>query len=162
MAALLSSVLTGGMTFKSTAAGTEVKVSFTQTYDDRTIAGGNAWTEQPVVYFAAPSGESADTTIRVDPSKSYQEYLGMGVSFDESSISNLYKITDAAERDAVLRNLADPDTGAGLNFWRICFGTPDFIANLPFYSYDDVPSGRRTRSSITFQSRRIKTVTSLM
>ena len=74
-------------------------------------------------------------TITVDTNTKYQTVLGVGSSLEESTIFNLSRMS-AAGRTKALRQLLDPQTGAGFNVIRITFGTADFTSH-DFYTYDD-------------------------
>lgn len=80
------------------------------------------------------------TTINIDTSKQYQTMLGIGTSFEESTIYNLARMSSEKRRE-VLTKLVDPENGIGMNLIRICIGTPDFTGRK-FYSYDDMPKGK--------------------
>ncbi|AGL14274.1 carbohydrate-binding protein [Actinoplanes sp. N902-109] len=98
--------------------------------------GSSAWRPAPAV----AAGGAADATVVVDPSQTRQRYAGIGFSLDETSVSNLWKLTPA-ERERAIRLLVDPRTGAGLDRFRLTIGSPDLIEHLPFWSYDDLPGG---------------------
>jgi len=83
----------------------------------------------------ATTAASGPATITVDTTQQYQTILGVGSSLEESTIYNLSRMS-AAGRDAALRALVDPVTGAGFNVARITFGTSDFTSH-DFYTYDD-------------------------
>jgi glucosylceramidase len=85
-------------------------------------------------------GQAVDATVVVDPGAVRQRYEGMGFSLDETSVSNLWKLTPA-QRDQAIRLLVSPQTGAGLNRFRLTIGSPDLIEHLPFWSEDDLPAG---------------------
>jgi O-glycosyl hydrolase len=78
---------------------------------------------------------SGTATITVDTNQKFQTMLGVGSSLEESTVYNLSRMS-ATGRDAALRALVDPSTGAGFNVIRITFGTSDFTSH-DFYSYDD-------------------------
>ncbi|MEU7867741.1 carbohydrate-binding protein [Dactylosporangium sp. NPDC049140] len=99
-----------------------------------------AWKALPAVTVGDGSTVDADATVVVDPSQIRQRYSGIGFSLDETSVSNLWKLTPQQREDAV-RLLADPRTGAGLNRFRLTIGSPDLIEHLPFWSEDDLPAG---------------------
>ena len=85
-------------------------------------------------------GRRADTTVVIDPSQERQHYSGIGFSIDETSVSNLWKLTPA-EREKAVKLLVDPKNGAGFDRFRLTIGSPDLIEHLPFWSYDDLPPG---------------------
>ncbi|WP_082771844.1 carbohydrate-binding protein [Actinoplanes sp. TFC3] len=98
-------------------------------------AGTTAWQPLDTAVRGTP-----DATVVVDPSQTRQRYAGIGFSLDETSVSNLWKLT-AAERNRAIRLLVDPRTGAGLDRFRLTIGSPDLIEHLPFWSYDELPPG---------------------
>jgi glucosylceramidase len=97
----------------------------------------HAW--QPV-QGSRDTGQATDATVVVDPSQTRQNYSGIGFSLDETSVSNLWKLTPA-NREKAIRLLVDPKHGAGLNRFRLTIGSPDLIEHLPFWSEDELPAG---------------------
>jgi glucosylceramidase len=102
--------------------------------------GSAAWQPLPTVHLQR--GEpAADATVVIDPSQARQRYTGLGMSLDETAVSNLWKLTPE-NREKAIKLLVDPKTGAGLNRFRLTIGSPDVIEHLPFASYDDnLPAG---------------------
>jgi glucosylceramidase len=100
----------------------------------------HAWQRLPGTRVGQDDGAATDATVVIDPSQVRQAYSGIGFSLDETSVSNLWKLTPA-EREKAIRLLADPKTGAGLDRFRLTIGSPDLIEHLPFWSYDDLPAG---------------------
>ncbi|HZX06389.1 carbohydrate-binding protein [Kribbella sp.] len=98
----------------------------------------HAWQPLPTTYVGKDG--PADTTIVADPSISRQKYTGVGFSLDETSVSNLWKLTPE-QRERAVRLLVDPKTGAGFDRFRLTIGSPDLIEHLPFWSYDEPPAG---------------------
>jgi glucosylceramidase len=98
----------------------------------------HAWQPLPTTYVG--NDGPAGTTVVVDPSISRQKYTGVGFSLDETSVSNLWKLTPQ-ERERAVRLLVDPKTGAGFDRFRLTIGSPDLIEHLPFWSYDELPAG---------------------
>jgi O-glycosyl hydrolase len=84
---------------------------------------------------SAPTGP----TITVDTTRRYQKITGFGASFTDSSAWLVGTRLDAAQRDAVMRDLFT-DQGIGLSFLRQPMGASDFAVNGN-YSYDDMPPG---------------------
>ncbi|MFD8811722.1 glycoside hydrolase family 30 beta sandwich domain-containing protein [Streptomyces sp. NPDC059627] len=99
-----------------------------------------AWQPLPIVRTGADPGGAVDATVVADPSALRQKYTGIGFSLDETSVSNLWKLTPA-ERAKAIRLLVDPKHGAGLDRFRLTIGSPDLIEHLPFWSEDDLPAG---------------------
>ncbi|GAA2897987.1 hypothetical protein Acy02nite_21470 [Actinoplanes cyaneus] len=102
-------------------------------------AGSAHWQSLPPARLSS-AAKSAEATVVIDPSRTEQHYEGIGFSIDETSVSNLWKLTPA-EREKAIRLLADPRTGAGLDRFRLTIGSPDLIEHLPFWSYDELPAG---------------------
>ncbi|MFC4998957.1 carbohydrate-binding protein [Dactylosporangium cerinum] len=102
--------------------------------------GAAHWQPLPDARIGAGADTRADATVVVDPSRPRQSYTGIGFSIDETTVSNLWKLTPQQREDAV-RLLVDPRTGAGLDRFRLTIGSPDLIEHLPFWSYDDLPAG---------------------
>ncbi|MEU9386946.1 glycoside hydrolase family 30 beta sandwich domain-containing protein, partial [Streptomyces sp. NPDC048279] len=102
--------------------------------------GVRAWRPLPVVRTGTDTGGPVDATVVADPSALRQEYTGIGFSLDETSVSNLWKLTPG-ERARAVRLLVDPEHGAGLDRFRLTIGSPDLIEHLPFWSEDDLPAG---------------------
>jgi glucosylceramidase len=100
----------------------------------------HTWEKLPSTRVGEDRGNPTDATVVVDPSQARQKYSGIGFSLDETGVSNLWKLTPA-ERENAIRLLADPKTGAGLDRFRLTIGSPDLIEHLPFWSYDDLPTG---------------------
>lgn len=75
------------------------------------------------------------TTITVDNNTEYNTFLGMGTSVDESTIHNLWKMSEE-NRYGFIKKLVDPEAGSGMTLFRLTIGTPDFVA-CPFYTYYD-------------------------
>lgn len=90
--------------------------------------------------------EDADANVIIDPSMKYQDYAGIGISLDETSVSNLWKLGlkedgtyDMWKIENAIRMLVNPEDGAGFELFRITIGSPDCIEHIPFWSYDDMP-----------------------
>ncbi|MDX3077497.1 carbohydrate-binding protein [Streptomyces sp. MI02-7b] len=132
-AALTLVVLVGTESAAPAAVPQHHGSSVTGTYS---TGADHAW--QPLL--GVSPGAPADATVVVDPSTPRQKYSGIGFSLDETSVSNLWKLTPAKREEAV-RLLVDPKTGAGLNRFRLTIGSPDLIEHLPFWSEDDLPAG---------------------
>ncbi|MFC7531391.1 carbohydrate-binding protein [Actinoplanes sp. GCM10030250] len=102
-------------------------------------AGAAKWQDLPATKLTRKDKQS-EATVVIDPSRTRQDYTGIGFSIDETSVSNLWKLTPA-ERERAIRLLVDPRSGAGLDRFRLTIGSPDLIEHLPFWSYDELPEG---------------------
>ncbi|MGA5301091.1 carbohydrate-binding protein [Nucisporomicrobium flavum] len=119
------------------AAATHRGSPVTGTYSTGAAA---AWQPLPTVRYGADDGTTTHATVVADPSQARQRYAGIGFSLDETSVSNLWKLTPAKREEAV-RLLVDPRHGAGFDRFRLTIGSPDLIEHLPFWSYDELPAG---------------------
>ena len=118
-------------------AGTRPDAEVTGTFS---TGAANAWQPLASTWLTALDHVATDATVVIDPSQVRQRYTGMGFSIDETSVSNLWKLSPQ-ERDRAVRLLVDPRTGAGLDRFRLTIGSPDLIEHLPFWSYDELPAG---------------------
>lgn len=121
----------------ATAGRPDRGAAVTGTYSS---GAAQTWRPLPTSSVGRDDGGPADATVVIDPSTLRQKYTGIGFSLDETSVSNLWKLTPA-ERDRAIRLLVDPLTGAGLDRFRLTIGSPDLIEHLPFWSYDELPAG---------------------
>ena len=96
----------------------------------------NLLTEQPSSAFGAPVDGAP--TITVDQSQAYQRMEGVGASITDSSA---HLLAESPQRDAIMRDLFDPQDGIGLSYLRQPMGASDFVAG-PHYTYDDLPAGQ--------------------
>jgi glucosylceramidase len=79
---------------------------------------------------------SADATITVDPTTTYQSILGFGGSItDSSSYVMTHDLAPSALTQALVK-LFDPNQGVGLGFLRQPMGASDF-SSVGNFSYDD-------------------------
>jgi O-glycosyl hydrolase len=78
-------------------------------------------------------------TIKVDQGVKYQKITGFGAALTDSSAWLINEIP-ADKRDALMKDLFDPEEGIGLSMVRIPMGATDFTAS-GIYSYDDMPPG---------------------
>jgi glucosylceramidase len=95
--------------------------------------------ERAAVPFAG--GASAQPTITVDPSRTYQSMDGFGASITDSSAAVLYRLSGAKRAEA-MQALFDPAKGVGVSFLRQPIGASDFTAAPEHYTYDDMPPGQ--------------------
>lgn len=77
-------------------------------------------------------------TIRIDPSRSYQEIVGFGAALTDGSAEMIQHGLDAAGRAALLQELFGAD-GLALGFTRLTIGASDFSST--HYTFDDQPKG---------------------
>jgi len=94
---------------------------------------------EPDVSFSTRT-PAALPTITVDDTVLYQEMVGFGAAITDAAAININRL-DPERREALLRDLFDPDSGIGLSFTRLTIGASDFSSR--HYSFDDVPPGQR-------------------
>ncbi|WP_377272854.1 discoidin domain-containing protein [Peterkaempfera sp. SMS 1(5)a] len=86
-------------------------------------------------------GASTQTTITVDPDRTFQSMDGFGAALTDSSAAVLSGLAPGV-RDDAMRKLFDPVQGIGVSFLRQPIGSSDFTAEQQHYSLDDVPAGQ--------------------
>jgi glucosylceramidase len=85
---------------------------------------------------AAPvSTDGRPPTIRVLTHVRHQAMLGFGASLTESS-AHLIAGLPASERRRLLDDLFSPKSGIALNYIRVAIGSSDYVASLPFSTFD--------------------------
>ncbi|MFD5322638.1 ricin-type beta-trefoil lectin domain protein [Streptomyces sp. NPDC127092] len=126
---LTGALLAGGLVTAGSgaaqAAGERVDVWLTTTSD----SGGRAVTrglapQTPIAF--GPAGGSANHTITVDETTTYQQFEGGGASITDTTAHLLRGgAVSAATRDEVMRRLFSPTEGIGLSFVRNPIGASD-------------------------------------
>jgi glucosylceramidase len=94
---------------------------------------------EPDVAFST-SDTAALPTIAVDDTAVYQEIVGFGAAITDAAALNINRLAPE-RREALLRDLFDPDSGIGLSFTRLTIGASDFSQR--HYSFDDMPVSQR-------------------
>ncbi len=79
-------------------------------------------------------------TIDIDQMVTFQKMDGFGASLTDSSAYLIYNALTEQERQALMKDLFDPNTGIGLSYLRQPMGSSDF--RLTDYTYDDVAAGQ--------------------
>ncbi|MEU3852329.1 lectin [Streptomyces sp. NPDC029554] len=134
---LALALITGpGLTSPAAAAGERVDVWLTTTSDSagRNVTRGLA--QQTPVTFGS-SGGSADQTINVNESTTYQQFEGGGASITDTTAHLLRGgAISASTRDTVMRRLFSPTDGIGLSFVRNPIGASD-LSRPGHVSLDD-------------------------
>ncbi|SFB06111.1 O-Glycosyl hydrolase [Cohnella sp. OV330] len=120
----------------------------------------NRLTAQPSKSLTAIDQTSADATIVVDPSITYQPWIGFGGSLEHDSIWELNRLS-AADRSSALRALFDPATGNNYNLMRLAIACPDFCPDYDtskqekgYWTYDDMPAGQTDPTLAHFSVQR--------
>jgi len=88
---------------------------------------------------AAFDGRRLKTDIAVDAAEKAQRFTGAGASMTEAS-AHLIAGLPAGKRASLLGDLFSRDGGGiGLNYLRQPLGGTDFVARLPYYTYEGTP-----------------------
>lgn len=135
-AAVAVLMVSAGLAAAPAAYAGEVNVVGTTSADD----GSTLWQPLEDIEPGTDATQAVDATVVVDPSRSFQSYDGLGISIDETAVSNLWKLSEA-ERRRTVQKLVSPTDGAGMDRFRITIGSPDLIDHYPFWSYDELPEG---------------------
>lgn len=77
--------------------------------------------------------------ITIDSTQVMQEIEGFGASLTGSSAYLINKKLSITNRDALLKDLFDPELGIGVSYLRMSIGASDFSPVA--YTYDDMPYG---------------------
>ena len=99
----------------------------------------NVLTRQPDIAWTG-NGKTSRSTILVDEQQSYQQMVGFGASFTDSSAWLVQQKLAAKERTDLMKKLFHPRAGIGLSFLRQPLGASDFTT-CGNYSYDEMPAG---------------------
>ena len=86
------------------------------------------------------TGRSTLPLIDVADTGGYQEIVGFGAAITDAS-ALLINGLPAEQRELLLRDLFDPDSGIGLSFTRLTIGASDFSPR--HYTFDDMLPGQR-------------------
>ncbi|OEU91640.1 glycosyl hydrolase [Streptomyces abyssalis] len=82
-------------------------------------------------------GGRQEIDLAVDASEREQQFTGAGASLTEAS-ARLMAALPEGEREQLMHSLFSTDgEGIGLDYLRQPFGGSDFVAELPYYSYED-------------------------
>ena len=98
---------------------------------------GDRLTKKPNIGFESPSG-SATAVITVDEGKQFQKIDGFGATFNEAGMICLNSLKPEA-KEKVLKELFDPESGAGFTLMKSPIAACDFASGGPWYTYNDTP-----------------------
>nr|WP_240968830.1 glycoside hydrolase family 30 beta sandwich domain-containing protein [Streptomyces sp. HNM0575] len=99
-----------------------------------TADGGKRLEREQDVSF---DGSKQDIDVAVDASAKGQQFTGAGASITEASARLMSRLPDG-EREKLMKGLFSTDgDGIGLDYLRQPLGGSDFVAELPYYSYED-------------------------
>lgn len=101
-------------------------------------AGNTHWQDLTTVNFGDDTGATAAVNIMVDPSLRFQEYDGLGMSLEETSVSNLWKLRKETREDTLNKLVLDWK----IDLFRLVIGCCDCNERHPFWSLDDTPGNK--------------------
>jgi glucosylceramidase len=78
--------------------------------------------------------------ITLDPNTVHQEIEGFGAALTGSSAYLINSKLNSSQRNALLQDLFNPETGIGISALRLTMGSSDF--SLHDFTYDDIPAGQ--------------------
>jgi glucosylceramidase len=87
----------------------------------------------------APTKKNLSNVIKLDPTTTYQEIIGFGGAFTESSAYNLLRI-NKQQREQAIKDYFDPEEGLGYTIGRVSIHGCDFSLN----SYTYIEEGDTT------------------
>jgi len=122
----------GVAVLSQTAYGFGLPVAPRGDIDIRMTAGTARFAPQPSIQWHSAGGASGDM-ILLDPTKTYQEVLGVGAALTEAACYMFNQLTPQA-REQVFRELYHP-AEMGFGVCRTCIGASDYATVA--YSYDD-------------------------
>jgi glucosylceramidase len=100
--------------------------------DIRMTAGSVRFATQPAIKWQASGGASGDTVL-LDPTKTYQEVLGVGAALTEGTCYMFNQLASQV-REQIFHELYHP-AEMGFGVCRTCIGASDY--STVAYSYDD-------------------------
>lgn len=98
---------------------------------------GKLLNEESAISITAQSSTTLPI-ITINPTQTYQQIDGYGAALTGSS-AYLLKSLGASQRNTILQELFDPESGIGINYLRVTMGASDF--SLSDYTYNDMPDG---------------------
>ncbi|WP_123039610.1 discoidin domain-containing protein [Cohnella candidum] len=136
----LSAIALPQMAANAAGTGGSVQVTYSS-YNDN--SGSYKLSVQPSKTLAPVDTAPVDATIQVDPSITYQSFVGFGGTMINDDIYELNRLSPADKTNA-LKALFDPTVGNNYTLMRLEIGCVDFCSdydpNLPdkgFWTYDD-------------------------
>lgn len=99
------------------------------------------FSEEEQVSIVETTTTNATSLITIDATQKLQQIDGFGAALTGSSAYLINRKMSAGQRDALLNDLFNPETGIGISYLRMTIGASDF--SLSDYTYDDMPSGQQ-------------------
>ncbi|MBB3114499.1 O-glycosyl hydrolase [Paenibacillus phyllosphaerae] len=132
---------------QASAAGTSAVQAVYSSYNNTDT--NNRLTAQPNKSLSPVTNAAADAVITIDPSITYQSWVGFGGSIEHDSIWELNRLS-SADKASALQALFDPAAGNNYNLMRLSIACPDFCPDYDasispdkgYWTYDDMPAGQ--------------------
>ncbi|WP_353719029.1 glycoside hydrolase family 30 beta sandwich domain-containing protein [Dyadobacter sp. 676] len=96
--------------------------------------------ENPVTIGKVGAVAPSAHLIGIDFSTKLQEMDGFGAALTGSSAYLINRKLNVSQREALLKDLFDPQTGIGISYLRVTMGASDF--SLEDFTYNDLPAGQ--------------------
>ncbi|WP_171628640.1 discoidin domain-containing protein [Paenibacillus plantarum] len=129
-----------GTTALASGSGGAVQVTYSS-YNNN--SGNYKLSVQPSKTLAQIDNTAVDATIQVDPSITYQSFVGFGGTMLNSDVYELNRLS-ATDKTNALKALVDPNVGNNYNLMRLTIGCSDACSSFDttkpdngFWSYDD-------------------------
>jgi len=94
------------------------------------------------------SGNKEALVSAIDFTTEFQEIEGFGAALTGSSAYLINRKMTAAQRQSLLKDLFDHESGIGISYIRITMGASDF--SLEDFTYDDLPAGQTDEELANF------------
>lgn len=106
------------------------------------------FSEEAKVSIVETTTTNQPSLITINTAMKLQQIDGFGAALTGSSAHLINKKMSAGQRDALLQDLFNSDTGIGISYLRMTIGASDF--SLSDYTYNDMPSGQEDLSLTNF------------
>jgi glucosylceramidase len=104
--------------------------------------------ENPLSIVKAGTGSPSANLINIDFSTKLQEMEGFGAALTGSSAYLINQKLNVSQRENLLKDLFDPQSGIGISYLRITIGASDFSPED--FTYNDLPPGQTDPSLSKF------------
>ncbi|MCW5911954.1 MAG: glucan endo-1,6-beta-glucosidase [Cyclobacteriaceae bacterium] len=109
---------------------------------------------EPEISVVETTSAAVTSLITIDAGQKFQQIDGFGAALTGSSAYLINKKMSSVQRDALLNELFNPETGIGVSYLRMTIGASDF--SLSDFTYNDMPTGQQdlTLASFTIDADR--------
>ena len=131
---LAVTVMLGSLQFTAIAAEEPIGIVVAGTYSTGTNVNGTGvhMRDLPEVAFGEPTGTTVDSTVVVDTTNKHQQFEGMGISLEETSIHNISQLSKEVREELLTRLVKEWN----FSLFRLSIGANDCNFRFPFWSND--------------------------